>query len=84
MNQTHELKVHTRFWDQLTSGDKNFELRRMDRAYKVGDVLRLRPYDPKYGFTGSALLFDVTYILLPEDIPGIVPGWCIMGIKPHG
>ncbi|WLJ71072.1 hypothetical protein [Sphingomonas phage Kimi] len=81
---THELKVITRFWEDLEAGRKNFELRRNDRHYRVGDTLKLKEFNHDHGFTGRTLLFDVTYMLLPEDIPGIQTGWCIMGIKPHG
>jgi len=81
---THELKVIPRFWAKLEMGDLTFQLRRNDRDYRVGDILRLKEYSHDYGFTGSTLVFDVTYILLPEDMPGIERGWCILGVKPHG
>jgi hypothetical protein len=78
----HKIKVHPQFWDALCSGDKRFELRRNDRAYKVGDKLTLCYYDPSYGHSGKERMALVTYVLMPEDCPGLMPGYCILGIGP--
>jgi len=42
----HSLKVRPPFFDHLLDG-KNFEVRRDDRGFQKGDVLRLREYDPR-------------------------------------
>jgi len=78
---THDLKVHVQFFDPLERGIKNFELRRDDRAYRVGDILHLREYNPAFGYTGSSCKRVVTYILRNEDLPNGCPqGWCVMAL----
>jgi hypothetical protein len=42
----HELKTWPVYFDRLIDGSKTFEIRRNDRGYQAGDVLRLREYDP--------------------------------------
>lgn len=42
----HDLKCHPPYFEAVLRGDKPFELRRDDRGYAVGDVLRLREWLP--------------------------------------
>lgn len=42
----HLLKVVPPYFDSLVAGSKTFEVRRNDRAYQRGDVLRLREWHP--------------------------------------
>jgi hypothetical protein len=44
----HLLKVVPPYFDSLVAGSKTFEVRRNDRAYQRGDVLRLREWHPHY------------------------------------
>lgn len=82
--KSHELKCHPHFFEALSRGDKNFEIRRNDRRYATGDVLIIRKFDPSYGLIPGEepLRFKVTYLMSDEDFPGILPGFVIMGIKP--
>ena len=82
---THDLKVHPQFWPHLFTGAKAFEIRRNDRHFSVGDVLFLRLYDPKYGYTGPNCRRVVTYILHAEDLPvALMPGYVALGLMdPH-
>lgn len=43
---THELKVVPPYFDSLVSGSKTFEVRKNDRAYQRGDILKLREWHP--------------------------------------
>ena len=81
----HTIKAWPHFFAALERGDKNFEVRRDDRNYKIGDLLEIHEYDPSYGHTRRCppLLFDVTYVLMAEDFPALMPGFVIMGIRPH-
>ena len=81
MSQQHDLKVYPKFWRELVSGRKPFELRRDDRNFRVGDTVSLREFDPKHGFTGAGpYIREITYILRNEDIPvGLQPGYCVLG-----
>jgi len=42
--RVHELKVVPPYFDALVSGAKTFEVRRNDRGYQRGDLLRLREW----------------------------------------
>lgn len=44
----HLLKVVPPYFDSLVAGSKTFEVRKNDRAYQRGDVLRLREWHPHY------------------------------------
>ncbi len=41
---THELKLDIKYFDDVKNGKKNFEIRKNDRNYQVGDILELIAY----------------------------------------
>lgn len=47
--RVHDLKVDARWFPDVLSGKKPFELRKDDRGYQVGDVLVLREWDRERG-----------------------------------
>lgn len=73
----HDLKLLSLFYDDVMMGRKNFELRKNDRDYQVGDVFILREYDN--GYTGRYFIQVIGYIL--KDCPqyGLIEGYCIFG-----
>ena len=44
----HELKLESTYYDAVVMGYKTFEIRRYNKDYKVGDVLKLRGSRPTY------------------------------------
>ena len=79
--QVHHLKTIDPYFSQVYVGLKNFELRKNDRDFKVGDILVLEEYDIKTEtYTGSAVQKVVTMVL--EDCPhfGLMPGYCILSM----
>jgi len=42
----HELKTWPGYFERIVNGSKTFEIRRNDRGFQAGDVLRLREYEP--------------------------------------
>lgn len=78
MRKTHELKILPEYFDSVIKGKKNFEVRRNDRNFKVGDILLLREYNTR-NYTGCKVTAEVTYIL--DDFEGIKEGYVVMGIK---
>lgn len=77
----HDLKVNPQFWQALKNGQKPFEVRRDDRGFRVGDLVRLREYSHDMGYTGTGeVAFPISYILRHEDFPNGVPiGYCVLG-----
>ncbi len=63
------------------SGEKTFEVRRDDRGFQIGDILRLKEYiadENKY--TTRYIDAEVTYILYGGQF-GIETGYVVMGLK---
>lgn len=42
--KTHELKLDIKYFDDVKSGKKNFEIRKNDRDFQVGDILELKAW----------------------------------------
>lgn len=79
----HELKIEKRFFDDILSGLKRFELRRNDRNFCVGDTVILKEV-LKGEFTGRLLKVHIVYLLKYADffVPiGLEPGYCIWGFE---
>lgn len=89
MPKIHELKTHPSYFKSVKDGRKNFECRKDDRDYKVGDEILLKEWKPikgEYpgsgasgGFTGSICHRRITYVL--RDFEGLKPGFVIIGIE---
>ena len=61
---THALKTWPEYFKKVKSGEKNFELRKNDRNFKVGDKVLLQEYDPETEkYTGEEIDFRIGYIL---------------------
>ena len=66
------------YYEDVKSGKKSFELRKNDRGYKQGDILKMLEY-AEGAWTGRQIIAEVTYLL--ENYAGIEEGYCIMAIK---
>ena len=44
---THELKLDVKYFNDVKLGFKNFEIRKNDRDFQVGDILEMRAWKPK-------------------------------------
>jgi hypothetical protein len=42
----HDLKIWPQYFVEVAAEQKTFEIRKNDRDYQVGDVLRLREWEP--------------------------------------
>lgn len=72
----HELKILPEYFEAVVSGNKRFEIRKNDRNYKKGDILRLNEYqDGQY--TGDVHVAEITYITDYAQQEGYV----VLGIK---
>ncbi len=59
--KTHELKILPEYFTAVASGIKRFEIRKNDRGYNVGDILRLNEYE-NGKYTGNVHVVEITYI----------------------
>jgi len=82
----HDLKVWPAYFAALTDGSKSFEVRRNDRDFAVGDLLRLHEYDPapdingrERGATGQSISRVVTYVMLGGRF-GIQSDFCVLAL----
>lgn len=41
----HELKIKPKFFQDIINGIKNFEIRKNDRMFRIGDILVLSEFD---------------------------------------
>lgn len=73
----HTLKIQSRYFKDVVSGLKTFEIRKNDRDYEVGDTLELEEIDDDFEYTGDRCYREVTYITdyAQQD------GYVVMGIE---
>lgn len=78
---THDLKCWPEFFPFVQSGAKPFEVRKNDRDYKMGDLLKLREWSPATKeYTGQFVFRKVTYITNNSNF--VLLGHIIMGLAP--
>jgi hypothetical protein len=91
---THELKTLPVYWDAVERGDKAFEVRRDDRGFQKGDIVRLmrleegfrnKDYHLPFSLRGEpmygVLEFRIRYILTGGQF-GIEPGFVVLQLEP--
>lgn len=86
--KNHELKTDPEPFSASWWGWKNYEIRKNDRDFKLGETLALR--ETKYSgeemrsgkpleYTGRVLGREITEV---RTNYGLQNGWCILGVKP--
>lgn len=76
--KTHKLKILSEYFQMQLESKKNFEIRKNDRNYHVGDLLILKEYDPETKrFSGRYMGVKVTYITDYKQRDGYV----VLGTK---
>lgn len=73
----HELKTLPKFFKAQVTGNKQFEVRKNDRDFQVGDILILKEWDN--GYTGAEVNVIVTYML--KDFIGLKDGYVVLGTR---
>lgn len=82
VNIQHQLKCFPVYYQAALDGTKPFELRKMDRPYKIGDLLSLNEWDAgAEQYTGRSTVYKITYLLEGGRL-GIESGYCVMGLAP--
>lgn len=75
----HQLKIEGKYFKDILSCRKRFEVRNNDREFCVGDILGLNEIDEKGKETGRCTLAEVTYIIQNEMLQD---GYVVLGIEP--
>ena len=78
--KTHKLKILPEYFEDVAKGVKNFERRRNDRDFKVGDKIILKEYK-EGAYTGRETTRVIEYILKGGSY-GLDPEYSILGTKP--
>ena len=78
--RTHELKIKPEYFLPVFNRRKNFELRKNDRGFQVGDEIVFKEFDGQK-YTGGFVSRTITYVL--KDCPeyGLQDGYCILGLE---
>lgn len=75
-----ELKILPQYFEAVSSGLKDFEIRKNDRDYKVGSILLLKEwFHGKY--TGRHVMRRVKYIYFGDGTYGLSDEYCILGLE---
>lgn len=82
----HSVKISPAYFDAVKNGLKTFEIRKLDRDYKIGDTLVLSEYIPGTyeagSYSGRRVNVAITYILTDDQFPdGIKEGYGVLGIR---
>lgn len=77
----HELKTWPEFFKDVISGAKTFELRKDDRGFRAGDILWLREWTQKEGYTGRETKRKILYVLSGL---GLEKGYVCMALSQTG
>lgn len=69
----HELKTWPAYYNKIITGKKKFEIRELDRPFKIGDDLLLREWNPiskQHGeYSGRRVRVRITNILYSNKTP---------------
>ena len=77
----HDLKTWPGMFANVAAGHKTHEIRKMDRPFMIGDVLRLREWDPYAAeYTGHVIDVTVTFVTCGGEW-GIPADLCVMSIR---
>lgn len=77
----HALKTVQPYFDAVRKNEKNFELRKNDRPFKVGDEIVLQEYSEENGYTGEEQRRIISYILKDAKQYGLKDGFVILGLQ---
>lgn len=79
--KVHKLKTWSKYYQLILCGIKDWELRKNDRDFKVGDLLILEEYLPEFkSYTGNSLKKKIEHIFQENEF-GLKKGYCILGLK---
>jgi hypothetical protein len=78
---THTLKTWPEYFKAVRLWEKNFEVRKADRDFKVGDRILFQEWNPETGkYTGQEFDRLIGYILKGGQF-GIEEGYVVIDLK---
>lgn len=84
IGKVHYLKTWPKYWLDVQSGQKTFEIRFDDRGFQVGDLLCLQEWDEDSRYSGRELWRKVSYILgNDEKFFALTACHVVMAMVPH-
>lgn len=76
--QVHKLKIKPKYFNDVISNKKRFEVRLNDRNFEIGDLIVLEEFkDDRY--TNRFINCEITYIL--DDQEYLKENYVILGFK---
>ena len=78
MSKVIEKKILPKYFIEVQSGKKNFELRKDEDNIQEGDILILNEFN-NGSSTGKSVIRRVTYVLRNVPEYGLQEGYCIIG-----
>lgn len=75
---THALKANAPFFEEVASGKKNFETRKHDRKFAVGDKILLQEHDDENGYSGREHELIITNVFTDQPKLGLKQNFCII------
>jgi len=78
--RVHFLKSLPLYFEEVATGRKDFEVRRGDRPFAYRDLVVLREWDSKKGYTGRELVREIGDVPLRMDDAGM-PGYVSFPIR---
>lgn len=84
----HDVKIWPKWFDAVRDGKLNFNVRRNDRDYKVGDTLVMQEFNPGTGvYSDRKIEKKITYVETGDadrhGMPGIQHGYAVLGLADH-
>jgi ASC-1-like (ASCH) protein len=68
----HELKIHPKYYQEVKSGNKRFEIRKNDRNFKEGDEVMLKEFADGHYTHAEPLWAYIGYVTDYEQKEGYV------------
>jgi len=80
----HALKTTPKYFEDVISGKKPFEVRKNDRDFRVCDYVALNEYDidkpERERYSGRSALLQISYIL--DNAEYCKDGYVVLGLAP--
>lgn len=79
-SQHHNKKILPEYYELVCAGIKNFELRKNDEDYQVGDTVTFLEFSKEHGYSGrKSRTVTINYVLKDVQQYGLADGYCIFG-----